>query len=85
MSKFRHIQGRKNEKDRILLYNGKAVSFEDIGIMCIFMMMNEENVYPKPKYRGKDMFVDYMKEVLDTGKIPNQKKYQLGKKELVKV
>tara|TARA_Y100001937_G_C6879494_1_gene224108 strand:+ start:235 stop:492 length:258 start_codon:yes stop_codon:yes gene_type:complete len=80
MDKFKVIAGRKNKNDRILLYNGKAVSFEDIGRMCIFMMMNEDNLYPKPRYKGRDMFIEYIREVLDTGKIPSQNKYQLGKK-----
>ena len=85
MNKFKIIEGRKNEKDKILLYNGKPVTFVDVAIMCRFFIENEEAVYPPPRYKGGQMFIDYIKEVLDTRKIPNNKKYQLDKTEVVLV
>ena len=48
MSKFKIIQGSKSEKDRILLYNGRAVAFEDVAKMCIFFIANEDKLVPTP-------------------------------------
>jgi|TARA_B100000085_G_C18446323_1_gene472929 hypothetical protein len=79
MEKFKIIKGRKHSKDRILLYNGKAVSFKDVAKMCIFFMINEDNVYNKPWHKGAKKFIEYIQEVLNTRKIPNDKDYQLGK------
>ena len=85
LKKFKIIKGRKSEKDRIILYNGKAVSFEDVAQLCIFFMENEDNLYPPSKnLKGAQMFIDYMTEVLETRKIPKNSKYQI-KKKLVKL
>ena len=42
------------------------------------MMDNEDRIYPKEKdFEGRDKFKRYIQEVLDTGKIPSDKKHQL--------
>lgn len=80
MDKWQVVQGRKSEKDKILLYQGKAVSFRDVAMMCIFFMENEDNLYPPSKgLKGAEMFKDYMKEVLENRKIPEDKKYAIRK------
>ena len=80
MDKWQVVQGRKSEKDKILLYQGKAVSFRDVAMMCIFFMENEDNLYPPCKgLKGAEMFKDYMKEVLENRKIPEDKKYAIRK------
>ena len=79
MSKFEIIQGSKSEKDKILLYNGRAVAFEDVAKMCIFFMANEDNLYPPPRYKGGQMFIDYMTEVLETRRVPTDSKYAIKK------
>lgn len=80
VKKFEIVQGRKSEKDKILLYNGKAVAFEDVAMMCIFFMGNEDNLYPPSRgYKGAEMFKDYMKEVLETRRIPKDRKYAIRK------
>ena len=86
MSKFEIIQGSKSEKDRILLYNGRAVAFEDVAKMCIFFIANEDNLYPPPRFKGGQMFIDYMTEVLETRRVPTDSKYAIQKnKGVVKV
>ena len=86
MSKFKIIQGSKSEKDRILLYNGRAVAFEDVAEMCIFFIANEDNLYPPPRFKGGQMFIDYMTEVLETRRVPTDSKYAIQKnKGVVKV
>tara|TARA_B100001939_G_scaffold180763_1_gene155805 strand:- start:329 stop:592 length:264 start_codon:yes stop_codon:yes gene_type:complete len=80
MDKWQVVQGRKSEKDKILLYQGKAVSFRDVAMMCIFFMENEDNLYPPSKgLKGAEMFKDYIKEVLENRKIPEDKKYAIRK------
>ena len=80
-SKFETIQGKKSEKDRILLYNGRAVAFEDVAKMCIFFIANEDNLYPPPKCKGGQMFIDYITEVLQTRRVPTDSKYKIKKGE----
>ena len=79
MDKFQTRQGRKSKDDRILLYYGHPVTFKDVAKMIIFFMMNEDRVYNKPWHKGAKMIIEYFEEVLNTGKIPNNKDYQLGK------
>ena len=38
-------------------------------------MMNEDRVYNKPWHKGAKMIIEYFEEVLNTGKIPNNKDY----------
>lgn len=72
------VKGKKHPKDEILLYYNKPVSFEDLGHMCRFFMINEDRIYPPPLFKGAEMFREYIREVLDTGKIPNQNKFKLN-------
>ena len=85
MSKFKVVPGRKNDRDKLLLYNGSPVSFKDVAKMIIFFMRNEDAVYNEAHHKGAQKFIDYIREVLDTREIPNDKNYQLNKKELVQV
>jgi|TARA_B100001093_G_scaffold497578_1_gene544673 hypothetical protein len=80
MDKWQVIQGRKSEKDKILLYQGKAVSFRDVAMMCIFFMENEDILYPPSRgLKGAEMFKDYIKEVLENRKVPTDSKYAIRK------
>jgi hypothetical protein len=79
MKKWDKVKGRKHPEDEILLYYGKVVSFEDVAVMCKFFMMNEDKIYPPPKFKGAGMFKEYIKEVLDTRELPDNDKFQLNK------
>ena len=80
MERFEYIQGKKSQLDRIMLFNGIAVKFEDVAKMCIFFMDNEDNLYPPSKgLKGAEMFKDYIIEVLETRNIPQDSKYQIKK------
>ena len=79
MEKFKTVQGRKHPEDKILLYNGLPVKFEDVALMSIFFMNNEDVLYPPPRFKGAEMFKEYMREVLDTRKIPSDNKYKIKK------
>jgi len=84
MKKFTFKKGRKKEGDLIMFYNNLPVKFSDVAKMCIFFMENEDNLYPPPRFKGAQMFIDYMTEVLETRKIPKNSRYQI-KKKLVKL
>ena len=71
------IQCRKKEIDRIILYNGKPVSFPELAELIIFFMENEDNLYPNGL--GREMIKEYIRKVLDEGEVPNDSKY-LSKK-----
>ena len=79
MKKWNKVKGRKHPEDEILLYYDNPVSFEDVAVMCKFFMINEDKIYPPPRFKGAEMFKEYIKEVLDTRKIPNKNKFQLNK------
>jgi hypothetical protein len=83
--KFRITQGRKHKDDRILFYNEKPVSFEDVAFMMNFLMQNEDRVYNKPWHKGSEMMKEYFMDVLNNKKIPDKCKFMLGKKSIVKV
>ncbi len=75
--KWKIIKGKKHPKDKILLYYNNPVTFEDLAHMCRFFMINEDKIYPPPKFKGAEMFKEYIREVLHTREIPNKKKFKL--------
>ena len=79
MKRFEFVKGRKSPKDFIMKFNGVAVKFEDVAKMCLFFMKNEDNLYPPPKFKGAELFKEYMYEVLETRQIPTNKKYDIKK------
>tara|TARA_Y100000592_G_scaffold19636_2_gene30101 strand:- start:4454 stop:4714 length:261 start_codon:yes stop_codon:yes gene_type:complete len=80
MKKFKAVKGRKHPKDNLLLYYGNPVEFKDVAKMCVFFMENEDNIYPPEEgFEGAEKFIKYIKETLNTRKLPNDKDYQLGK------
>ena len=84
--KFEYIKGRKKEGDRIMKFNGVAVSFQDVANMCIFFMNNEDILYPPEQgFKGAEMFKDYIKDVLETREIPTDSKYKNKKNKLTKI
>ena len=83
--KFEFVKGRKKEGDRIMKYNGVAVSFQDVANICIFFMNNEYILYPPPRFKGAELFKSYIMDVLETRKIPEDKKYKIKKNKLTKI
>tara|TARA_R110002051_G_scaffold245832_1_gene305495 strand:+ start:163 stop:414 length:252 start_codon:yes stop_codon:yes gene_type:complete len=79
LKKWKLVKGKKHPKDEILLYYNKPVSFEDLAVMCRFFMINEDRIYPPPRFKGAEMFKEYIKEVLDTRDMPNKNKFKLNK------
>jgi len=83
--RFKFVQGRKSEKDVIMLFNGVAVKFSDVAQMCLFFMKNEDTLYPPEKgFKGAELFKIYIREVLDKREIPQDCKYDISKNKLTK-
>ncbi len=81
MGKFTYQAGTKNQfgEDKVSIFNGVKVSFEDLARLMKELIENEERIYPKDKgFRGGDMLKEYLQEVLDTGQMPDKSKHQLN-------
>ena len=86
MSRFEFVKGRKSSKDMIMKFNGIAVKFEDVAKMCLFFMKNEDNLYPPSQgFKGAELFKSYIREVLETREIPQDRKYDIKKNKLTKI
>ena len=84
MNKFSFKKGRKKHNDVLIFYNNLPVEMKDVAKLCLMFMKNEDNLYPPPKFKGAELFKEYMYEVLETREIPKNSKYQI-KKKLVKL
>jgi len=77
MNKFETVSGRKSLEDKILLYYGHAVTFEDVALMCLFFVENEERLYPqKNGFKGGELFKEYIAKTFITGEVPKDSKYK---------
>lgn len=79
MKKFKHIQGKKHFKDRIFFYNESPITFEDWAKLGVAFYLNEDNIYPPPRYKGGEMVRDFINEAFDNKFITKsmKKKYKL--------
>lgn len=74
------LDGSKGAGDKRILWNGNQVTFLDIATITLQLCKNEDIIYPKPKFRGGQMLLDFLQEVYDNGKISDDvmRKYRLG-------
>ena len=75
-------QGKKHEKDKIVLVNGHQISFKELAEIMIVFYNNEENIYPRPRFMGGEYFANFIRECLSTGKVTREilSKYKLEDK-----
>jgi len=73
--------GAKGPGDMKVIWNGIQVTFMDMAEIVNQLCKNEDIIYPKPKYRGGQMLIDFMQEVYDNGEITDDicQRYRLGK------
>jgi hypothetical protein len=64
-----------------VIWNGTQVTFLEIAEIVDRLCKNEDIIYPKPKYRGGQMLIDFLQDVYDNGGINDEicRKYRLGK------
>ena len=75
------LPGNKGPGDKKVLWNGIQVVMTDIAEIVNQLCKNEDIIYPKPKYRGGQMLIDFIQEVYTAGEITDDicKRYRLGK------
>ena len=57
-------QGRKHPDDVKVCINNHAITFRELAEIAVQLIKNEDNIYPKPRYRGGDMLIDFMNECM---------------------
>ena len=75
-------QGKKHEKDKIVLVNGHQITFKELAEIMIVFYNNEENIYPRPRFMGGEYFANFIRECLSTGEVTKEilTKYKLEDK-----
>ncbi len=73
-------EGVKAEGDKKVLWNGVQVKFLEIAEIVDQLCKNEDLIYPRPKFRGGQMLIDFLQEVYDNKGINDDicKRYRLG-------
>lgn len=72
--------GSKGKGDKKVFWNGKQVTFLEIANIVSVLCHNEDIIYPKPKYRGGQMLIDFLQEIYDQRGISDEckRKFRLG-------
>ncbi len=73
------LKGSKGEGDKRVLWNGKQVTFLELAEITLTLCQNEDIIYPKPRFKGGQMLLDFLQEVYDFGAISDdiKKRYRL--------
>lgn len=72
-------RGKKHPDDVIIYVNGHQITFVELAKICVIFCKNEDNIYPKPRFKGGDMLRDFLVECMDKREVPEDivGKYQL--------
>ncbi|MFY9301281.1 MAG: hypothetical protein WAO91_08850 [Candidatus Nitrosotenuis sp.] len=72
-------QGRKGPNDKIFHYHGKPITMREFGELYALICQNEEQLYPKPRFKGSDMISEFLSDVKEAGKVTDEiaKKYKI--------
>lgn len=72
--------GIKGPNDKIIYYHDKPITMRELGELYALICKNEDELYPKPRFKGSDMLTEYLNDVKKadgvTGEI--EKKYKLS-------
>jgi len=73
-------RGNKHPKDRIVFVNNHQMTYKELAKICVIFCMNEDNIYPPPKYQGGDMLRAFLNECMARRSVDDItiKKYKLG-------
>lgn len=77
-----YTQGKKHKKDKIVFINGHQITYKELAEIMITFYQNEENIYPRPRFKGGEYFADFIRECLSEGKVTKEilVKYKLEDK-----
>jgi hypothetical protein len=72
-------QGQKHPKDVMPYINGHPITFRELAELTVQLIKNEDNIYPKPKYQGGDMLIDFLNECMEIREVKDEtlEKYKL--------
>lgn len=60
-------KGDKGDNDWIIKAWGRVVTFQEVAELVVALYQNEERIYPKPKYKGGDMLLEFLHECILSG------------------
>ena len=71
--------GRKGPNDKIIYYHDKPITMRELGELYALICKNEDELYPKPRFKGSDMVSAYLNDVKKAGGVTSAltKKYKL--------
>lgn len=71
--------GRKGPKDEIIFYHDTPITLREFGEIFSLLCKNEDEIYPKPKFKGSEMLMDYLKDIKTSGGLTSEiiRKYKL--------
>ena len=72
-------KGDKHPDDKKVIINGHQITFKELAECIVVLCKNEDNIYPKPRYRGGDMLKDFLNECIDCRSVTEElcRKYYL--------
>jgi hypothetical protein len=72
-------KGNKHPNDKIIFINGHQITYKELAKCVIIFCQNEDNIYPKPRFRGGDMLKDFLNECIDVRNVTNDicRKYKI--------
>ncbi len=72
--------GRKCPNDKIIYYHDKPITMKELGELYALICKNEDELYPKPRFKGSDMISEFLNDVKKAGDVTLeiQKKYKLS-------
>ena len=72
-------QGNKHPNDKKIIINGHQITFKELAKCAVVLCQNEDNIYPKPRFRGGDMLKDFLIECIDVRNVTDDicRKYKI--------
>ena len=74
-----YSQAHKHPDDVKVGIHNHAITFKEKAEVIIQLIKNEDNIYPKPRFRGGDMLIDFLNECMEMRDVPDEllRKYKL--------
>ena len=67
-----YCKGYKHPDDIKVCINDHVITFKEVAEIIIQLIKNEDNIYPKPKFRGGDMLIDFLNECMEAREVSDE-------------
>ena len=67
-----YCKGYKHPDDIKVCINDHVITFRELAEIAVQLVKNEDNIYPKPKFRGGDMLIDFLNECMKAREVRNE-------------